>query len=141
MIHTRLRHLSRAAFTLMEMMLVLGIIAILIAISAVSLKGVLGDAEITKAQAGLRTLDIHLTRFKTLTGGLMPTQLEGLINKPAGMQGKPWRKLADEKDLVDPWGTQYVYRNPGKNNATGYDLLSVGPDKKEGTDDDVWFEQ
>ena len=26
---------------------------------------------------------------------------------------------------------------PGKHNANSYDLLSVGPDGKEGTDDDI----
>lgn len=136
--HTRLQSLRRDAFTLMEMMLVLAIIGILVGITAVSLKGVVGDAEITKARTGIRDLDMHLIRFKTLSGGLMPTNLEGLVTKPSGMGGKAWRQLAKESDLIDPWGSPYVYRNPGRKNPQGYDLFSVGPDKKEGTDDDVW---
>ena len=38
---------------------------------------------------------------------------------------------------VDPWGNPYVYYYPGKHNQPTYDLLSVGPDGKEGTDDDI----
>lgn len=130
----------RRGFTLMEMMLVLGIIGILVGISAVALQGTMGDAEMTKAKTQIRNLQMHLLRFKTHTGGLLPTKLEGLVSKPSGLQGKPWKKFADEKDIIDPWGTPYVYRNPGKKDASGYDVFSVGPDKKEGTDDDIWID-
>ncbi len=136
--HTRLHFPRRAAFTLMEMMLVLAIIGILVGITAVSLRGVVTDAEVTKAQTGLRDLSIHLLRFKNTSGGLMPTNLEGLVTKPSGMGNKAWRQFAKKEDLIDPWGSPYVYRNPGRQNPQGYDLFSVGPDKKEGTDDDVW---
>jgi general secretion pathway protein G len=36
----------------------------------------------------------------------------------------------------DPWGSPYQYRNPGENNRE-YDIVSPGPDRQEGTDDDV----
>lgn len=36
---------------------------------------------------------------------------------------------------TDPWGRSYVYRNPGREAA--YDLLSLGPDGVESTDDVV----
>jgi general secretion pathway protein G len=38
---------------------------------------------------------------------------------------------------LDPWGTPYVYECPGKHNPNHYDLMSMGPDKREGGDDDV----
>lgn len=138
--HTRLHFPRRSAFTLMEMMLVLAIIGILVGITAVSLRGVMTDAEVTKAKTGIRDLNIHLLSFKTNSGGLMPTNLEGLVTKPSGLGNKPWRQYAKEGDLMDPWGSPYVYRNPGRRNPQGYDLNSVGPDKKEGTDDDIWLE-
>jgi len=37
----------------------------------------------------------------------------------------------------DPWSNAYVYRMPGSHNANAYDLFSAGPDKQEGTEDDV----
>jgi hypothetical protein len=39
---------------------------------------------------------------------------------------------------TDPWGHDYVYKNPGVKNAAGYDLYSLGPDGQDGTADDVW---
>lgn len=135
------RFLRRGAFTLMEMMLVLGIIGILVGITATLMRGDFMDsAQRTKARSQIQNLEMHLIRFKTETGGLMPTKLEGLVTKPSGLQGKSWKKFADEKDLIDPWGSPYVFYNPGKRNPSGHDVFSVGPDRKEGTDDDVWLE-
>lgn len=130
----------RNAFTLMEMMLVLAIIGVLVGITTVTMQGVLEDAKRTKAQTGLRDLNIHLLRFKTATGGLLPTSLEGLVTKPSGLGKKPWSQYAKPEDLIDPWQTPYIYRNPGRQNPQGFDLFSAGPDKKEGTDDDIWPE-
>ena len=127
--HTRLLHSARrTAFTLMEMMHVLGIIGIHVTVKTMSLSGVIED------------LSIHLLGFRTNTGGLLPTQLEGLVTKPSGHGKKPWRQYAKENELIDPWGSPFVYRNPGKQNPAGFDLFSVGPDKKEGTEDDIWPE-
>ena len=43
---------------------------------------------------------------------------------------------------MDPWNNPYVYRYPGTHNTSGYDLLSTGPDGREGNDDiDNWSAQ
>ena len=39
--------------------------------------------------------------------------------------------------IQDPWGHKLVYRNPGKHNAGGYDVLSLGADGLENTEDDI----
>jgi general secretion pathway protein G len=43
----------------------------------------------------------------------------------------------------DPWGQPYVYVYPGRHNANGYDLYSIGRDGQDGTADDVgnWTSQ
>jgi general secretion pathway protein G len=38
----------------------------------------------------------------------------------------------------DPWGGDYIYRNPGLKNPGGYDLYSAGPDRQLDTGDDDW---
>ena len=38
---------------------------------------------------------------------------------------------------LDPWGNPYIYECPGKRNTAGYDLSSMGPDGRAGTDDDI----
>ena len=38
---------------------------------------------------------------------------------------------------LDPWRNPYVFTCPGKHNPNGYDLMSLGKDAQEGTDDDI----
>jgi len=37
----------------------------------------------------------------------------------------------------DPWGKDFVLRCPGTNDTDGADIVSTGPDKAEGTGDDI----
>jgi general secretion pathway protein G len=135
------RRLRASGFTLMEMILVLAIISVLVGLGVFAMKGVLEGAEDGKASADLKTMETNLIRFKTMTGRY-PTQSEGFesfIQRPSG--GPPvrsWRQIMDEKGLYDPWGEKYQYRYPGKRNNTGYDVFSKGPDKQEGTADDIY---
>jgi general secretion pathway protein G len=48
-----------------------------------------------------------------------------------------WSALAKPDALIDPWGRKIGYRNPGKRNAGGYDVFSLGPDGLENTEDDI----
>lgn len=121
----------RAAFTLMEMMLVLAIIALLIAIGAVTLGEVDENAKFTAAEAQMSTLKTAVVQYKTLNRGL-PGKLEDLVTPPANARVK--RKLAEDNAIKDPWGTNYQYRSPGKN-GKAFEIYSWGPDKKEGNDD------
>ena len=45
--------------------------------------------------------------------------------------------MMQTKELMDPWGEFYQYRNPGTKNPNMFDVYSKGPDKTEGTPDDV----
>jgi hypothetical protein len=38
----------------------------------------------------------------------------------------------------DLWGSDYVYRYPGKRNPLDFDLFSAGPDRIPDTTDDDW---
>lgn len=124
---------ARAAFTLMEMMLVLAIIALLIAIGAVTLGEVDENAKFTAAEAQISTLRTAVVQYKTMNRTLPPT-LDALVNPPGNARK---RKLVKEEAILDPWNNKYLYRSPGKN-GTAYDIYSAGPDKKEGTEDDVF---
>ncbi len=39
-------------------------------------------------------------------------------------------------DLKDPWGSDFEYFVPGNENRP-FEIISVGPDKVAGTDDDI----
>jgi general secretion pathway protein G len=139
-IHTRARLSAARGFTLMEMILVLAIISVLVGLGVFAMKGVLEGAEDGKASADIKTMETNLIRFKTMTGRY-PSQAEGFeafVKRPTGSPPvRMWRPLMEEKGLYDPWNEKYQYRYPGKHNSTGYDIFSMGTDKKEGTEDDI----
>ena len=132
---------AKEGFTLMEMILVLAIIGVLVSLGIFAMKNVIIDAEHGKAAADIRTLETNIVRYRTMAG-VIPSQaqgLEALAKKPTGNPApKSWYKLTDESTLTDPWGHPYQYRNPGKKNPGGYDVYSMGPDGKDGTEDDVY---
>lgn len=131
---------SQQAFTLMEMLLVLGIIALLVGMGTYMMRNVLGDAELGKAKADIKTFEASLIRYKT-RGGMYPTTSQGLkalVEKPTdGPQPSSYQPLLREQALIDPWRNPYQYRSPGKHNPATYDVFSMGLDGKEGTDDDI----
>src|SRR5208337_1394980 len=125
------------AFTLVEMMLVVAIIGILAALVIPKIAGKSEQARITAAQTDIRAgIKTALDSFE-VDNGFYPKSLQDLIQQPSN--AKNWHgPYFDPPQLpMDPWGNPYVYYYPGKHNPTSYDLLSVGPDGKEGTDDDI----
>lgn len=88
-----------------------------------------------QSKADVKTLEISVIRYRTMTN-MYPASLEDLARKPENYAGN-WRALVNPSALNDPWGEHYQYRNPGLKNPNGYDLFTKGPDKKEGTPDDI----
>ncbi len=77
-----------------------------------------------------------------IDSGAYPTTEQGLAalsTAPKGAKGWKGPYLAGQGVPSDPWGNPYVFRYPGQSNPATYDLLSCGPDGKEGTDDDVFY--
>ncbi|HUZ06736.1 MAG TPA: type II secretion system major pseudopilin GspG [Candidatus Paceibacterota bacterium] len=126
---------NRRAFTLVEMLLVVTIIGILAALVIPKIVGRSEEARITAAQtdinAGIKTA---LDAFE-VDNGFYPRSLQDLVTQP--QNARAWHGPYLDKLPEDPWGNPYIYYYPGKHNPNGYDLLSVGPDGKEGTDDDI----
>jgi general secretion pathway protein G len=121
-------------FTLVELMLVVTIIGILAALVIPRIAGRSEQARITAAHADLSSIKTALDAFE-VDNGFYPKSLQDLIQQPGN--AKNWHGPYLDKLPVDPWQNPYVYYYPGKHSPNGYDLLSVGPDGKEGTDDDI----
>ena len=127
----------RNAFTLVEMLLVLVILATLAAIVIPKMAGRSQQAKVTAAQTQISSIEMALDAFE-VDNGYYPKSgaLDDLVNQPANASG--WKGPYLKKGIpLDPWGNPYTYDYPGKHNTNGYDVMSMGPDGRAGTDDDI----
>lgn len=133
------RRLGEGGFTLLEMIVVLGILALLATLLITKTEGIFGRGQETVAKVFVRdSLKTALERYR-MDLGSFPTTTEGLavlVTVPANAAGH-WHGPYTDTIPPDPWGQPYQYRFPGTRNKTGYDLFSKGPDKTEGTEDDI----
>ncbi len=134
--HTKRNQTQRIhGFTLVEILLVVAIIGTL---AALVIPRIAGTSEHAKEVAA--AADIHggiktaLDRYE-IDNGSYPRSLNDLIQAPS--DSKHWNGPYLDQLPTDPWGHPYVYYFPGKHNPSSYDLLSIGVDEKEGTDDDI----
>jgi len=125
-------------FTLIELLLVLVILAALATVVVPKFTKRSEQAKITAAQTDIANMEVVLDAFEIDTGRY-PTTSEGiraLVEQPSNADGwkGPYLKRGVPKD---PWGNEYIYRQPGQHNEFGYDLSSPGPDGQPGTTDDI----
>jgi general secretion pathway protein G len=127
-----------AGYTLFEIMLVLGIIAVLVGSAIYMLVGNIDVAKDQRVEADIQAISMQLRTYEMLNYRKPNTEqgLKALVSPPTSdPKPRKWKQLMKAVPL-DPWGQEYVYRNPGKINPGGFDLFSLGPDGKE-SDDDV----
>lgn len=134
-----IRRRFRAGFSLLEMVIVLGIIAILIG-GAISVMGRVTDgAKRSRVSGDFNTIGASLRMYAVNNGRYPTTQqgLDALVSKPTSTPApKRWVKLADEVPL-DPWMNPYGYKFPGSADASMFEIISKGSDGIEGTEDDI----
>ncbi len=127
---------NKKAFTLVELLVVIVIIALLSSLVAPKFFGKLDDAKVKTAYTQMQMLSTSLDAFR-LDVGRYPTTAEGLKilwvkeSDTKGWNGAYLPKKVDE----DSWGNPYNYKMPGSD-KNDYDLFSFGADGKEGGNDD-----
>ncbi len=136
--HRSIRHRVAAGFTLLEMVIVLGIIAVLLGGSIALIGGVGDSAKIQQVRADFTSIGSALRSYKINAGNFPTTQqgLKALVEKPTTTP-KPddWTQVMS-KVPMDPWRNPYGYKFPGSKNPAEFEIISKGPDGIEGNEDD-----
>jgi general secretion pathway protein G len=126
-----------AGYTLFEIMLVLGIIAVLVGSAIYMLVGNIDIAKEQRVESDIKAISIQLRAYEMQNLRKPTTQqgLKALVEMPSSdPKPRKWRQLMESVPL-DPWGQEYRYNSPGKFKKNGYDLYSLGPDGVESDDD------
>ena len=131
----------RRGFTLLEIMIALAILGLLVGLAVTNLDTIFGNAQGKTAEIFVKeSIKLPLTSYRIRMGDYPSTAdgLQALITAPAS-KADQWQGpyFSDTKIPLDPWGEAYIYRYPGVHNKTTYDIFSKGPDKIEGTADDI----
>ncbi len=128
----------RSGFTLIELLVVIIVLGLLAALVGPQIVGHVSEAKSTTAKTQIDLLGVALDTYR-LDNGSYPTTEQGL----QALREKPtrdpvptnWRGPYMRKAIPnDPWGRPYLYTSPGRQNPTGYDLLTLGRDGKPGGD-------
>ena len=143
----------RSAFTLMEVLLVAGILALLAAFAVPKLFQTATDAKIKLAEAAVGPngpLAQALERYKYNMGAYPETDegMDMLLQARDEVDDERYKGPYLQNDRIeDPWGNPFEYRSPGDVHEDGFDLWSRGPDGKDNDgkedSDDIknWFEK
>lgn len=125
--HLKTRKL-KSAFTLMEMLLVLGIIGLLVGVAVINFGGILGTGKKTSAKGQISGI-VNAVRTYEVDTMKLPTTAQGL------------QILVDKGKLkklpLDPWDKPYIYRRPGTKDKSGFEVYSAGEDGIPDNADDI----
>jgi general secretion pathway protein G len=118
---------AQRGFTLIEMMIVVAIIGLIMGSVAIVAVRQWKIAQTKNAQQMVATVAQAVDLYSTQHNDPCPS---------GGVAGLVSEKLL-KKHPKDPWGQELLFTCPGTNNPDGADVVSKGPDKQEGTNDDI----
>jgi general secretion pathway protein G len=116
-----------AGFTLLEIMVVLAIIALLAGGVGAAVFRQFKKAQTSTARLRVKAARDATSQFMIDNSSTCPRGIEDLVNQ----------KYLDRNNAKDPWGKDLIFRCPGTNDTDSADISSAGPDKQDGTQDDI----
>ena len=112
--------------TLLEIMIVLALIGLVVAALSMSLSANFQKGRVQTAKIAVGRISQAAQQFMIEHNSDCPTSIQDLVDN---------RNLP--KVPRDPWGKDFILTCPGTGDPDGADVVSGGPDKQEGTDDDI----
>lgn len=118
---------ARRAFSLLEIMLVLAIIGVLMGVAAVNLLGQSERASIRATEQSVTTVRRAIEQYAIDNRNTYPENLDVLITE----------RILEPGSLEDAWGERLYFSGQADSAGNPYVLLSAGPDREFGTEDDI----
>jgi general secretion pathway protein G len=115
MILRQSRQTERAAFTLMEIIVVVAIILILAGAGLLGYQKILEDSKVNRVKLDFKSLETAITAYETNNSTTVHS-LHELLTPPTG------KAYCEPGLLKDPWGQDYQY-DPNTKSATGKPLI------------------
>lgn len=135
----------RSAFTLIEVMIAIAIVVVLIGIVGINVIGQRDTANEGAAKIQMSSIEDALKNFY-LVYNRYPTEDEGVevlwdseaLDSDDDADTDKWKAFMDDPTPNDVWGEAWNYTDDVEEEAgRRYELWSNGPDREEGTDDDI----
>ena len=132
--------MSRQGFTLIELLVVMVVLGLLATLVAPQVLDRIDGAKTTTARTQIELLSTALESYR-LDNGRYPTTEQGLAALRERPSSSPaptnWRGPYLRKGVpLDAWERAYLYRSPGEQNRTTFDLFTYGRDGKAGGHDE-----
>ena len=126
---------AQRGMTLLEIMIVIAILGLIASVVVVAVMNNLERAKVNTCRLKINEVRKALDLYR-VDNDDYPSQSEGLralISPPHG--GPPY--LKDKETPRDSWGQELMYYNPARGGGGSVEVMSKGPDRQEGTQDDV----
>ncbi len=121
----------RRGFTLIEILVVIAILAIIGSVAAVKYMAYLKDAAVKTAGIKIRELEKTIELYYS-QNQRYPETLDELVTPEE--EGK--QSVLKQSGLLDPWKHLITYEVT-EGMEPPFELISFGPDGREGTEDDI----
>ena len=122
----RKRRDRSSGFTMLEIMIVIAIIAALSAGVGVVVFNNFKKAQVKIGKQRVTEVLSGVTQFM-IDNNTCPRSMEDLVGQ----------KYVSKQGAKDPWGKDFILRCPGQKDPESADVSSSGPDKQDGTPDDI----
>jgi len=124
---------ARAAYTLVEMLVVLTIISLILGLVGPRVLNYLGESRVKTTRLQIESFASALDLFY-IDVGRYPSSSEGLaalVRRPSGVDIWSGPYVKGGRLPNDPWGKPYIYRFP-VDHVPPYAIVSLGSDGQEG---------
>lgn len=125
---------NEKGFSIMEIMVAIGIIALITGGGALAVNKMMKNAKVKRAKSDIQILSQAIDLFE-MDNLRFPNGLDELVNDPGELPNyQPGGYLKDGKVPKDPWGADYLLVLDDVPEGMQFDIMSYGEKGQEGGD-------